>query len=100
MKYLTALVAILIISCGSNDQQDHSDNHGRTIYIQQCVLCHGESGADGVSGAKDLTRSVLTQKEVREIVANGRRAMRAYSEILTPEEINMVSAFVLDLRME
>lgn len=67
----------------------------RSIYVDQCASCHGTNGEGGSGGpVDDLT---LTLAEVVDITADGVPRMPAYRDVLTPEEIEAVSAYTLSL---
>lgn len=61
-----------------------------------CVVCHGDSGRGGTHGGKPLT-SVLTNEAITTIVRNGRNDMPAFGSSLSPEQLQDLSAYVLEL---
>lgn len=70
---------------------------GQAIFRQYCVVCHGADGKLALNGAKDLTVSVLTLEERVNIVANGKKLMTPFNEILSPEEIKAVAEYTQTL---
>lgn len=101
MRLCPFLAVILVfVSCGGVDTSKGVASTGESLYQEHCVLCHGESGAAQVSGAKDLSVSDISRKNVVEIITNGRRLMRAYSDLLTAEEIEEVTDHVMQLRKQ
>ena len=52
----------------------------------------------GLSGAKDLTLSVLTRDEVTTVVAGGKGMMVGYRNVLKPGELDAVVDHVMALR--
>lgn len=72
------------------------DAQGEEIFASQgCGGCHvlsvaGSSGAVG----PNLDETQLSQPEIEAVIANGRRAMPAFSDRLAPEEIASVAAYV------
>ena len=66
---------------------------GRSTYEQACVICHGEDGLGGHGGGAPLNR-VAGTAAVIEVVTAGRNAMPAFGDVLTPEQIRAVAAFV------
>ncbi|MBL4623768.1 MAG: cytochrome c [Flavobacteriales bacterium] len=100
-QLLTIFTVILCVSCGG-EQQPRVDlgtaSVGRTIYLGKCNACHGNDGAKGLGGAKDLSTSVLTNKEVKEIVTKGKGSMAGYGSVLSEEEVNQVIEHVNTLR--
>ncbi len=67
---------------------------GQSIYEGECLACHGAEGKGGASGAKDLTSSALTPDERLDIILNGKNAMMAYRDRLSPEQIDAVAGYV------
>ena len=57
-----------------------------------------EDGRLGLSGAKDLTLSVLTRDEVSTVVAGGKGKMVGYRNVLKPGELDAVVDHVMALR--
>lgn len=100
----------LFVACGSAEEQINqraaaaqkaaappADPDGQAIFRQYCVVCHGADGKLGLNGAKDLTVSVLTLEERINIVANGKKLMTPFNEILSPEEIKAVAEYTQTL---
>ncbi len=71
---------------------------GKTIFENQCMGCHGADGKGGLSGAKDLSASQKSPEERIEIIRNGKNAMMAYKNILSPEQIDAVAQYVETLK--
>ncbi len=71
---------------------------GQEVFQSNCSACHGDLGNAMISGAKDLTQSHLNQQEIMLIIKKGKGNMLAYESILTEEEINDLSHYVLSLR--
>jgi len=80
------------------DSASSAQSPGEAVYKSNCKLCHGSKGDAQVSGAKDLTVSALTLEETKALITEGKGAMKAYKDILSVEEIDVVSAYVLTLR--
>ncbi|MDX1907597.1 MAG: c-type cytochrome [Bacteroidia bacterium] len=72
--------------------------HGKALYVRNCIVCHGEDGALGGSGAKNLQITQLTDEQIRTLLINGKNAMPAYGSIYTPDEITAVMAYVKTLK--
>ena len=73
--------------------------HGKAIYkAANCKECHGEKGDLGLVGAKDLTKSKLSEQEVINIISNGKNAMRKYKAVLDKQEIKAAASYVKELR--
>ena len=58
--------------------------HGRTLFSQTCVACHGGDGTGGVHGAP-LTTTTLSLAELMATIGNGREQMPAFGRALTPD---------------
>lgn len=72
---------------------------GESLFINNCAACHGEDGKLGASGAKDLSISKLNEKQMKEIISNGKNAMPPQKAILeTDENIQLVIEHVKRLR--
>ena len=102
MKLLVVISGFLFfaVSC-SNPKPPAGENatvDGQVIFENNCVLCHGGDGARGVGGATNLATSVLDHPGVLNVIMNGRQGMKAYKEILLPDEIEAVTTYVESLR--
>ncbi|MCB0793247.1 MAG: cytochrome c [Flavobacteriales bacterium] len=86
------LLFAMLLGCGSDPGHPSGTaaTDGAAIYAGQCVLCHGDDGKLGLSGAKDLTMSELSKKEMIALVTNGKGLMMPYGRVLTAEEIEAV----------
>jgi mono/diheme cytochrome c family protein len=72
-----------------------SDGGAAIFASAGCGDCHvlAAAGADGTVGP-DLDEAQPDAALVREVVTNGRGSMPAFSDELTPEEIDRLAAFV------
>ena len=107
---LVYLAALSMIACGSAEEQINrraaaagaagvaADPDGMAIFRQYCVVCHGADGKLGLNGAKDLTASVLTMEERINVIANGRKLMTPFNEILSADEIKAVAEYTQTLK--
>jgi cytochrome c6 len=96
---LFAVLLVTIYACSNNPKTTTKPaNKGKAIYKQYCVTCHGANGKLGLNAAFDLSVSTLSVAEAKLIVSNGRKMMAPYKSLLTPEEIEAVSAYLLELR--
>lgn len=48
---------------------------GKILYETYCATCHGLDGKLGMAGASDLSQITLSQKEIVQIILNGKNAM-------------------------
>ena len=71
---------------------------GEEIFAEQCAVCHGESGEGQMGPAigNPAMLSLTTDNFIRYAIANGRDGtdMPAFEDILRPEEIDAVTAFL------
>ncbi|MGF1499573.1 MAG: c-type cytochrome [Elainellaceae cyanobacterium] len=80
-------------------------NQGEQIFEQSCVGCHIKGG-NIVRRRKTLKLRALQRNQmdseaaIAEIVTRGKGIMSAYGDRLTPEEIQAVSAYVLQRALD
>lgn len=72
--------------------------HGKVMFLSQCAMCHGSSGDQGLSGAKNLVTSTIKLEEVINIITKGKNSMPKYSKSLSESEIKAITAYVMTLR--
>ena len=83
-----------LTSCGADSSVKNNDalpietpaEKGASLYTVNCTSCHGEDGKMGASGAKDLSESHLSDKQIKKILQKGKNAMPPMSAILENEE--------------
>jgi len=104
---LISFFTIVLVSCTQQETKKNQEDDkpkmnetisGIEIFQQNCVSCHGAVGNLGTSGAKNLQTSKLTKSEIVLQVTNGKGMMSAYKNLLSEEEIEHVSEYVLTLR--
>ena len=106
---LTLVIAtgILVYSCGGSESGTNNDSvngstpatvSGAQLYNDNCVVCHGQDGTAGMSGATDLSKSVLSHDNVVAVITNGRNAMRAFGSQFSKEEIEALAKHVESLK--
>lgn len=87
-----------LTSCGSGSET-HSSDSGKALYLENCAVCHGEDGKLGVSGAKDLTLSRLSDNEVLQRIMEGKNGMPPMKSVLeTKENVSAVAEYVKGMR--
>jgi uncharacterized membrane protein SirB2 len=72
------------------------EDFGKAIYDAKCVNCHGADGTAGISGAKDLSQSTLSEDEIEHIVHNGKGMMPPTE--LADEQLHAVAEYVKTLK--
>jgi len=71
---------------------------GIAVYNSYCTACHGADGKLKLAGAKDLTVSTLTPEQVKNLLENGKNAMPKFKTVLSPEELDAVIQYSVELR--
>ena len=68
--------------------------HGKEVFSNYCVSCHGEDGKKGLGGAANLSVTLLDNISMTEIIKNGKGAMASYKSVLNEQEIKAVVAYL------
>lgn len=94
------LLFFFVFSCNLKKVEDTrtSTLSGKDLFEQRCVSCHGIDGSLGFNGAKNLALSSFSSEQIAAQVTNGKGAMAPFKNILSTEEINLVSEYTLGLR--
>jgi mono/diheme cytochrome c family protein len=71
---------------------------GQDVYTNLCQNCHGADGKLMLSGAKDLSISMLTKEEQILIITKGKNAMAAYESQLSEQQIEAVVTYIETLK--
>ncbi|MCX6182368.1 MAG: c-type cytochrome [Bacteroidetes bacterium] len=71
---------------------------GTELYKVNCVACHGEDGKKGLGGASDLSASVLSEEEAKNVITNGRGGMAPYGGQMKEEEITALATYLQSLK--
>jgi len=103
--YFFSIILIGLSSCSNNESKvdilppETPQEKGASLFLIHCASCHGENGKLGASGAKDLTSSKLSDKEITNIINNGKNAMPPMNVLLeNKENIDLVIKHVKSLR--
>jgi mono/diheme cytochrome c family protein len=95
-------LSLLLAACGGTPTNGSGATggtlDGASVFRKYCVNCHGANGKLGLSGAKDLSVSVLSLEDRVALITNGRGLMAAYRDILSEAEIRAVAEYTLQLR--
>jgi alcohol dehydrogenase (cytochrome c) len=70
--------------------------HGRTLYAEACIACHGERGDGGHGGGPTLLGG-LALETIRSVAADGRNSMPAFGRIYSGADLNDVASYVLEV---
>lgn len=108
LRFLILLVfGLVVISCSGNNQstissetRESAPTNPQALYAIHCDACHGADGKKGVSGAADLSKSSLSDKEIENTIKNGNeKGMMPFKDMITnPKDIKGLIEFVKTLR--
>ena len=70
----------------------------KTIFSENCVLCHGDDGKAGIMGSSDLSISKMDDEMMSSIIKNGKGRMTGFSTVLNDEQVKMVIDYIKTLR--
>ena len=106
LRIVAICITLGLTACGSGsvapveDTENHVPAEPKSLYILHCESCHGMDGAKGNSGAADLSKSKLTDAEIKNMILNGNdKGMMPYKDIITSDqEVISVVDFVKSLR--
>ncbi len=102
---MTAAVVGAGVACAAGDipevpADDEQLVEGRALWATNCVNCHGSDGSGGV-GTKLNDGALLdlypTAEEQRLVVVEGRRAMPAFGDKFTDEELDAVLRYTREI---
>lgn len=96
----------LLVSCGpqtkeveeTTGEKPFTKEDATSLFTMRCASCHGDDGKLGVSGAKDLSISKLTDAEITSIIYNGKNGMPAFGDSFTKEQLDALVPIVKSLR--
>lgn len=72
--------------------------HGRQVFTEACVACHGPDGGGGVGGGSSLIASRLSPDEIGAIAGYGKGRMPALAGVLSPADLQDVAAYAKGLQ--
>lgn len=96
VKWLPILFLTLLMSVNTFAQTDKAE--GKPIFEKHCVRCHGNDGKKGKWKAKDLTLSRMSDKDILQLIKEGKKRMPSYNKKLSDEEMKAVIAYLKRLR--
>lgn len=73
-------------------------NSGKVLFEQLCSKCHGDDGAKGRFGAKNLQQSILTDEQYLRIILKGKGIMPSWEKRLTSEQITEIIKYIKEFR--
>jgi cytochrome c551 len=112
---LVLVVALAVSACGGDSKSDDTATgtaptastsastatetattaaaaDGKTVFSNNCSICHGAQGTGG-NGGPDITKQSDAAHNVKQ-VTNGGGGMPAFGNQLSPEDIQAVAKFV------
>lgn len=97
---------LFLLSCSAevktstHKEEKHDAIPADCLYVTHCESCHGLEGNAGISGAANLQKSTMSDKEIEKTILNGNdKGMMPYKEIITSnEEIKSLVEYVKTLR--
>lgn len=97
------VLVVLFASCGQqtkSSEENKIEVTGAQLYSENCVICHGDDGKAGISGASDLSISELDEDSVRQYILKGKKSMPPFSFLFEEdkESLNRVVEHVESLR--
>ena len=109
IRTLTLLACTGVVGCSrSVSSTESAAVDGSALFAQACAKCHGADGRGGLAMAANGPRPIdLTSQEWhrarsdQEIVVairSGRGAMPPFGDVLTPEQIDALGAYVRRLK--
>jgi cytochrome c6 len=99
-KIITTIIIICTALCMLTLQAfiSHQPPGGETLFKKHCQRCHGADGTRGLFGAKNLTKSNLSDEAIGLQINNGNGVMPGFKKKLAAEEISQLVSYVKSLR--
>ncbi len=69
----------------------------KKLYETKCAICHGFDGRQQYAGAKDISLTTMDKSQIILQISEGKGSMPPQKSVLTPEEIEALAEFVLQL---
>jgi cytochrome c6 len=68
------------------------------LFAQKCASCHGKDGKPSAvgqkMGAKDLSATTLSEKDIAAVISGGKGKMPAYKEKLTDDQVQSLAKYI------
>jgi quinohemoprotein ethanol dehydrogenase len=71
-------------------------DHGRELYAEACVACHGEDGDGGHGGGPTLV-SGQTMDAILALAKSGRNTMPAFGRVYSDADLKDVASYIADV---
>lgn len=79
------------------DDADAELRTGADVYRARCSSCHGAGGGGGLGPSLARIEDRLDDAEQRSVVEVGRRTMPAFSNVLSPADIDAVVRYTREI---
>lgn len=86
------------ISDKVEEKQSFSLEEAKSLYTMKCASCHGADGKLGMSGAKDLSKSKITDQQIMCIIQGGQNTMPAFKDMIPDYQLEQLVVVVKSLR--
>ena len=98
------VLGLLLTSCTSSEGTSSDqmiEVTGAQLYQENCVICHGDDGKAGISGATDLSESKMSDDSIKYYILQGKKSMPPFSFLFEKdnEALNDVVTHVKELRI-
>jgi mono/diheme cytochrome c family protein len=101
----TALAVLVMLAGLTSAQAGNAKNPGKSIFQENCSLCHGDDGTaktpPGIAlGAHDLTSREVGKKPdtaLAQTISQGRNKMPAFSDKLNDSQIHELILYIRTL---
>jgi uncharacterized membrane protein SirB2 len=74
------------------DNTNIAATDGKSLYENNCKLCHGDDGKLGAMGAKDISSTPLDAAGIKHVILNGQSSMAAVP--VTDEQATAIAEYV------
>ncbi len=72
----------------------------KKLYETKCAICHGFDGRQQYAGAKDISLTAMDKTQIITQISEGKGSMPPQKNVLSPEEIEAIAEFVLQLHVK
>lgn len=80
------------------EKKEFSLSDAKNLYTMKCASCHGTDGKLGMSGAKDLSISKITDQQIMCTIQSGQNAMPAFKDVIPDYQLDKLVTVVKSLR--
>jgi mono/diheme cytochrome c family protein len=73
-----------------------SVDHGRQLYAEACVACHGEAGDGGHGGGPTLVAG-LAPEAITAVAGAGRNSMPPFGRVYSPADLRDIATYIVEV---